>query len=229
MRRRPFHLPFLLAAALAAAGASTLAAQTGPRSYEIDTGASVVYAIAHRSGLFGFLGHEHAILAERWSAQLCYDPERPDASAARITVDATALVIDTDSARRVAEMGDGPGEEDRREIQAKLTSERFLGVQQYPEIVFRTTRVTGEQDGTLQVQGELTMRDSTRTYDVPVKLERDDDGTLHLDATLDFRLSHFGIRRERVAGVVNVADEADLHARLVARPTAEACEIDRGR
>jgi polyisoprenoid-binding protein YceI len=54
---------------------------------------------------------------------------------------------------------------------AHLTSADFLEVEKYPDILFRTVRVTARQGGTFTILGDLTIKDVTREVELTLELE----------------------------------------------------------
>lgn len=52
-----------------------------------------------------------------------------------------------------------------------LTSGDFLDVEKYPEMTFRTTRVTGRTGNEFTVLGDLTIKDVTRPVELTLELE----------------------------------------------------------
>jgi polyisoprenoid-binding protein YceI len=54
---------------------------------------------------------------------------------------------------------------------AHLTSPDFLDVEKYPEMLFRTVRVTARRGTTFTVLGELTIKDVTREVELTLELE----------------------------------------------------------
>lgn len=175
-----------------------------------------------RAGLLSFLGHRHAVIPREWSARLCLTDERPPAGSGTVRIDTESLVIDSDSARALAGLDDGPGEDDRREIQEKLLSDRFLAADDHPEIVLETTGLRVDDDE-LEVRADLTIRGVTREVTVPVAFEELDGARLRLHGSLTVQQTDFGIEPESIAGVVNVDDEVELIFDLTAEPTGEAC------
>src|SRR5688572_24281524 len=95
------------------------------RVFDVDATQSHIVVVTHRAGLLSFLGHEHAILATEYTAALCLAPE-PAQSSLRVTIPTRSLVIDSDTARRLARLGGGPNAETRAEIALKLMDERRL-------------------------------------------------------------------------------------------------------
>ena len=199
-----------------------LAGSLSSQQLDVDDAASRIYVVTHRTGLFSFLGHEHAILAPRWTALLCWDAPGHATARAELTVDARALEIDADSVRASAGLGGGPSPQQRVQIQRKLHDAKHLDTQRYPELRFRSTAVRAAGD-TLLLSGTLTIRDRTRAVELPVIVQRESGGDLRLTGALRLRQSDFGIRPESIAGVVKVADPVDLHVALRARPSDRSC------
>ncbi len=54
---------------------------------------------------------------------------------------------------------------------ADLKSENFLNAEKYPEMSFRTTRMTGHDGPVFSVIGELTIKDQTHPVELSVELE----------------------------------------------------------
>ncbi len=101
---------------------------------------------------------------------------------------------------------------------------RFLQSARYPQVNFTINQVNGlpetYQEGeeiTLQIVGDLTVRDVTRpvTFDVIVKLEGD---TLSGEATTTILMSDFGFGPISIAGILNTEDEIKVTLNFVARP-----------
>ena len=202
--------------------ATTLAAQQSGRELQADAAASRIYVVTHRAGLLSFLGHDHAILAPRWTARLCWDAPEHAASRAELVVDAQLLEIDADSVRRLAGLGKGPSPRQRAEIQRKLHTENNLDSERHPQLRFESRSLRAVAD-TLFVRGDLTIRDQTRAVEMPILMQHRPDGSYWLAGSLSIRPSEFGIRPESIGGVVKVADVLDLHVGLLVRSTPSGC------
>jgi len=208
---------------LAFAGTLSSGPSSGPRRYIVDGARSAIWVVTHRSGLLSFLGHEHAIVPAEWSAELCLDdPVRPGARGS-IVIRTASLVIDSDSARDLAGLGHGPGEEDVREIQRKLLDTEHLDAEGFPEIRLDLLSVQQATDDGVIARVRLALRGVTREFELPVRVETLDDRAVRLTGELQIRQRDFGIEPESVAHVVNVSDEVDLRFRLVAVPTTRPC------
>lgn len=217
--RRPAALSVLILAAclLAAAIAPAAAAER----YEVAAGSHVL-AVTGTAGLLGALGHRHAVLGRQVEGTVCYDPARAAATRGEVTVPTASLVIDSDEGLEMADLGDGPGEEDVQEIQAKMLSAEYLAADAHPEIRFDLGSVRVGREGPMQLRGEVTVRGVTQQVTVPAKVERR-DGSVVVEGRFTIRQTDFGMEPESVAGVVKVADPVDVSYRLVLEPTGEAC------
>jgi polyisoprenoid-binding protein YceI len=194
-----------------------------PREYLVDGTRSRLWVVTHRSGLLSFLGHEHAIIPEEWSAELCLDDPVPAGAAGSIVVQTSSLVVDSDAARAMAGLGDGPSEKDVREIQRKLLDADHLDADHHPEIRLDLVSVAASADGVVRVRAKLALRGITREFELPVRVEGLADRALQLTGKLQIRQRDFGIAPESIAGVVKVSNEVDLRFQLVAIPTTRPC------
>lgn len=236
----------LLLSAMLHLSAGHAAAQDGPLAWDPVEEASHLLVTTGKAGLFGFLGHDHAIRATEWDGVVCVDPARPRAGRAKLTVVAGALEIDSDTARALAGMGDGPGEEDRREIRERMLGPDNLAAAEHPRILLeiRGLDATGGDDRgppmpgppppettgaaaregpvEMRVRSAVTVRGVATEADTGIELHIRGD-TLVAEGELEMRLTDFGIEPESIAGVVKVADEIDLIFRIVAASSGTAC------
>lgn len=194
------------------------------RIYRADPSQSSLYVTTHKSGLLSFLGHEHAIVPMRWAADLCLSQPIEPGARGTLRVEAGSLVIDTDSARTVAAMGEGPGEQERLQIQARMLDSDHLDTLNYPLIQIELAAVAQPEDGEIRTGGKVTIHGVTRTAVVPVSVREKDSGTLVLAGTLRIRQREWAIEPESIAGVVKVSNEVDLHFSLVVLRTEDGCE-----
>ena len=147
---------------LAVAGMDRSGGQETLRSYVVDQGRSSLYLVTHKAGLLSFLGHEHAIVPGEWAAELCLAEPIPRSAHGSVVIQARSLVIDSDSARALAGLGGGPGEDDVLEIQSKMLDAEHLDAQAYPEIVLEIDSVTAEGEGSLVAFGRFTLHGITQ-------------------------------------------------------------------
>lgn len=192
-------------------------------TYVVDRDASVLYVVVHRAGLLSFLGHEHAVVPGGWSAEICLADPVPQGAHASLVVETASLVIDSDSARALAGMGGGPGDDDRRDIQTRMLGAQNLDAADFPEIRLELRAAEPGRDQEVTVEGTISVRGVTRDVRLPVVVGHGDSGRLVLRGMLRIRLRDFGIEPESRAGVVKVSNDVDLHFALAVLPTEEAC------
>jgi len=199
-----------------------LRAQQPATSYTLDPAHSAIYVVTHRTGLFSFLGHEHAILATQWSGHVCWSRAEPTLDQAEVTVMTQSLAIDSDSARAVAHLGKGPSPAQVRDIQKKFLDGNHLDAANHPLITLTIPRVTGVSDRQIGVSGELSIHGRSRVVEFPVAYTAAHD-TLRFRGTVSVPQSAFGIKPESIAGVVKVADVVDIYFDLLGVATTGAC------
>jgi polyisoprenoid-binding protein YceI len=171
------------------------------------------------SGLFGFAGHEHTIAAEDLTGHAAVDSTDLSAFTVSMTFPADSLRVidegrDQDSRAKI--------ERDMR--QKTLESSRFPRIE-VRGVTFAPKRADpastqpmplGDCSGTIVI--ELALHGTTRTLTLPIDLEINAD-RLRARGELTIRHEDFGMKRVKVAGVVNVAEELaidfDIHGRRV--------------
>lgn len=221
------------AACVLAAGAALLAPttlgaqQTDPsqlRAYVVDRAASRLYIVVHKAGLLSFMGHDHAIVPTEWTAELCLSDPISRGARASVTIQTGSLVLDSDSARALADMGAGPNEAERRDIQSRMLDSTNLAAERYPEVRLdvHATDSTGGQDRAA-VEGSITLRGITHDVAFPVHVDRGDERELLLSGSLRIGMRDFGMAPESRAGLVKVSNDVDLHFAVVAARTERPC------
>lgn len=212
----------LLVVALALAAAPS-PGRAQALAYEIDPEHSSLHVVTRRAGALGFLGHDHAILATDWSARLCYAPEDPTASRARVTVTTDSLVIDTDAALAQAGLSSRPDPETVAELRERMLGPAFLDAAAHPEIRFEGRSVSRADDGGLVIAGPFHLHGEARALRIPVDVEPLDGNAVRFRAGFTQRMSDYGIRPESTLGVVAVADAFEVVLDVVARPGSTPC------
>jgi polyisoprenoid-binding protein YceI len=74
-----------------------------------------------------------------------------------------------------------------------LRSKDFFHTEQHPEITFTASRITPGADGTAQVEGELTVRDTSRKLTFPVSVERDGADSVALRGEVQIPREDYGM------------------------------------
>lgn len=193
------------------------------RAYAVDRAASRVYVVTHRSGVFSFLGHEHAIVPLSWTPTLCLANPIPAGAHGTVVIDVASLVIDSDSARGVAHLGSGPSDSQTAQIQRKILDPSHLDAARFPSVRIEVVALTAAEGGQLKARATVALHGVTREAQLPIRVDTGTDGRVSLTGDLRIRQRDFGIQPETVAGVVKVSNEVDLHFLLVATPTGNHC------
>jgi polyisoprenoid-binding protein YceI len=215
--RRRSAVSILLAAALLNPGALSLRGM-GMESHAdeaVDYNASYLIAITGTTGLFGFAGHRHSVLAGIWSADLKVNFDDLSHSSAIITVATAKLVIDSPTARQKAGLGKGPSNSDVRTIQKRMLSSEVLDAVQYPQIKFTTTAFKVQSRGQLQVTGNMQIHGLLHPVTVQVRYRSDGQQT-EFDGEFNVRQTDYGIEPESVAaGMIKVKDSITIKFHIV--------------
>ncbi|HWG23463.1 YceI family protein [Actinospica sp.] len=74
-----------------------------------------------------------------------------------------------------------------------LRSQDFFDVAQFPEITFSGTRITPAADGTAQVEGELTVRGTSRKLTFPVSVETHDADSVSVQGEVKISRHDYGM------------------------------------
>ena len=201
------------------------AAYAQPLQFEIMSQKSFIGIAAYRSGLFGFLGHDHGILAEKWKAGLCLDRDHIENSSVHIEVPLQSLEVDTREARlKVGLDPEGPGSEDRKKIRKTMLGPEYLNMTKYPEIVFESKTVESKDQDRIRVKGLLLIRGKARPVSFFLNQGSDDQETVTFTGDFKIKQTDFGMEPQSVAGVVNVSDEILIRFWITAKPTQSSCK-----
>ena len=201
----PLFLPALAFLVPLAAVLVAPSAQAQPRRYTLDPAGSQLKIHVGKSGVFGFAGHEHDVVAGTFHGTATFDPDRIAQSAVDLTFEAGAL--------RVTSEGDA-AKGDAAEVQAAMIGAACLDVHRFPAIRFvsKTVAAVGEAAGggrDLSIAGALTLHGVTRPLTIRVRLEIKGDA-LEATGSTTIRQTDFGMTPISKAGVVKVKDELAL-------------------
>jgi polyisoprenoid-binding protein YceI len=131
--------------------------------YQLDASQSKFIAHALAGGLLWFKGHDHLVAVREFTgeAQLTPNSITP---ASLVIIARTGSMVETSSVFT----------EPQKQIINKELREIVLLPDQYPEIVFRSTNVTGKTTGSneydLKITGDLTLHGVTRQITIPTKV-----------------------------------------------------------
>jgi polyisoprenoid-binding protein YceI len=150
-------LVILLAAAVAVVG------NQGSRSYTLDASQSKFIARAHAGGLLWFKGKDHFVAVREFTGEAQITPGAITPASLEITAKAASMVETRDVFT-----------EPQKQIINKELREIVLEPDKYPDIVFKSTSVTGKSTSadvyTLQIDGNLTLHGVTRRITIPTEV-----------------------------------------------------------
>jgi polyisoprenoid-binding protein YceI len=131
--------------------------------YRLDASQSNFTAHALSGGLLWFKGHNHLIAVREFTGEARITPDSITPASLEITAKAGSMV-ETSSVFT----------EPQKQIINKELREIVLHPDQYPEIIFRSTSVTGKLTSDayydLQIIGNLTLHGVTRQIKIPTKV-----------------------------------------------------------
>jgi len=131
--------------------------------YRLDASQSKFIAHALAGGLLWFKGHEHLVAVREFTGEAQMNPDSIAASSLEITAKAGSME-ETSSVFTEAQ----------KKIINKELREIVLLPDQYPDIIFKSTNVTGKATGTNQydfkIIGDLTLHGVTRPITIPTKV-----------------------------------------------------------
>lgn len=192
--------------------AQTMAAGHG---YTVQKANSHLLAVTGKTGLFSFAAHDHAVMATQWTAAVNLNPQQLSQSGVTVSIPVSALVIDSDEARKAAGLGSGPGPDDVRKIQQRMLGPEILDAQRFPTIEFRSSQVRVVSPEKLEVTGELTLHGKSKTIKVQVNYAPAAQGGYLFKAEFPIRQTDFDLKPESVAGgTVKVKDEVKIRVQL---------------
>jgi polyisoprenoid-binding protein YceI len=131
--------------------------------YQLDAARSKFVAHAGRAGLLWFKGHGHDIAVRDFTGEATLDPGAPGNSSLQIRAKAASM-----------EETSGAFTAQQKQIINKELREIVLLPDQYPDIIFTSTNVTGKAIGAteyeLKIAGNLTLLGVTRPITIPTKV-----------------------------------------------------------
>lgn len=132
-------------------------------TFRLDASQSKFIAHALRGGLLWFKGHEHLVAAREFSGEARLTQNNLNASSLELIVRTDSMVETSDAFT-----------EPQKQIINKELREIVLEPAKYPEIVFKSTQVSGKALGNnqydLKITGNLTLHGVTRRIMIPAKI-----------------------------------------------------------
>jgi polyisoprenoid-binding protein YceI len=131
--------------------------------YVLDSSQSKFTAQALAGGLLWFKGHDHLIAVREFTGEAQLTPDSVTPASLEIVAKASSMVETSDVFT-----------EPEKQIINKELREIVLHPDQYPDITFKSTSVTGKQSAAgqyeLKIAGNLTLHGVTRPITIPTKV-----------------------------------------------------------
>lgn len=203
--------------AIAAAVVLIVGSAAGAATYTVRPQQSELLVRTFKAGVASALAHDHVARATRFTGTVEYDPRSPTTATVEVTVEAASVIVDEPALRQRHGLDKEVSEKSRAKIQQTMESPEQLDVERFPEIAFRSTRVTAGTDGGLEVTGDFTLHGVTRRVTIPITVALDGE-TLRAEGSFRFLQSDYGIEPfSGGLGTVRNQDEVELTVRLEAQ------------
>jgi polyisoprenoid-binding protein YceI len=178
------------------------------KRYRLDASQSKFIAHALSGGLLWFKGHDHLVAVREFTGEAQLDQNSLAASSLEITAK-TASMEETSSVFTDAQ----------KKIINKELHDIVLLPDQYPDIVFKSTSVTGKITGAnqyeLKIKGDLTLHGVTRQITIPTRVSTTGN---ELRAQGDFSInrSDFKVKAtSAVHGLIRVREKLEFNFDIV--------------
>ncbi|HKV42921.1 MAG TPA: YceI family protein [Blastocatellia bacterium] len=156
-------------------------------------------------------GKKHLFLFDRYEGEFSHDPDGP-AGAENTTVYFTL------SPSNIVCEDTWVNASDRKKILA-TTLHDMLAVDRYPDLVFRSEKITVRAEREYEVWGQLTVRGIDKPARVKVSLTNEPAGYIRLDGAAVLRLTDYGLTPpSALLGAIGTRDQIEVSFRLVAQP-----------
>ena len=179
--------------------------------YQLDASASKFMAHASRSGFLWFKGHGHHIAVREFTGEARLDPDSVGSSS-------LTIIAKSASMEETSDVFTAP----QKQIINKELRDIVLLPDQYPEITFRSTQVTGSSTGRgqydLKISGNLTLLGVTRPITIPTKVTVN-GGEMRAQGQFSISRGDFKVKATSAFhGMVRVADRVNFEFDIVGRP-----------
>ena len=186
-------------------------AQAATRRFAIDSNTSIVRIHVGKTGIAGFAGHEHEIVARSVRGDVAVDFADLSRSSVEVIINARSLTV----------LAAGEPEGDAPKVEQAMKGPGVLEVVRFPDILFRSRQVSGKRLSAasygVTVSGHLSLHGAVRPVVVPLQIELQGDAML-ATGKLVVKQTGFGIDPTMAAGgLVKVEDEVTVTFRIVAR------------
>jgi len=179
--------------------------------YALDATQSKFIAHALAGGLLWFKGHDHLVAVREFTGEAQWNSAALSASSLQINAK-TASMVETSSVFT----------DQQKQIINKELREIVLLPEQYPDIIFKSTNVTGTGTSAnqydLKIAGDLTLHGVTRRIAIPTKVTITGN-EMHAVGEFSINRSDFGVKATSAFhGLVRVRDKVKFNFDIVGHP-----------
>jgi polyisoprenoid-binding protein YceI len=197
----------------ALAGASTV---SGPLVLPVDAANSQVVVLVGKTGVFGFVGHAHEVVAPAVRGRVSVDLADWQQASVSLEFDASAL--------RVTGKGETPA--DAAAVQQVMLGEQVLDVRRFPTIAFQSRHVSVSartlNTADVTIEGDLTLHGATRPMTIRASVTLDGGDHFTARGAFSLKQTDFGmVPVTAVGGTVRVKDELGIQFVLRGSPADE--------
>ncbi len=183
-------------------------ASVAVRRYELDSSRSKFIARAFSGGLLWFKGHDHLIAVREFTGEAQMTPDAITPASLQISAKAASMVETRDVFT-----------EPQKQIINKELREIVLLPDQYPDIVFKSTNISGTAMGNnqydLKIVGDLTLHGVTRRITIPTKVVLTGN-ELRAQGEFSINRSDFKVKAtSAVHGLIRVRDRVKFEFDIV--------------
>jgi len=177
-----------------------LAGDVATQRYRLDASQSKFIAHAIAGGLLWFKGNDHLVAVKEFTGEAQFTPESITPASLEITAKADSMV-ETSSVFT----------DQQKQIIDKELREIVLEPSKYPDIIFRSSNVTGKSTGhdqyQLSITGDLTLHGLTRRITLPTEITLS-GGDLRARGEFSIDRGDFKVKAtSAVHGLVRVRDK----------------------
>lgn len=168
-----------------------MATQLNPGKYSLDTAGSSVRF--HHKGMWGLQNVNGVFGTIRGTGEITAD------GSGKGTLSLESASLDTKNPRR----------------DTHLRSKDFFDAERFPEATFDATLITAADDGTATVQGELTIRGTSKKLSFPARVEAQDTDAVVLRGSVQIDRAEFGMTWNQLGMLRGIAT-VELELRFTA-------------
>jgi polyisoprenoid-binding protein YceI len=180
------------------------------QKYVLDSGRSRFVARAFSGGLLWFKGHDHLIAVREFTGKAQITPDSVNPASLQLNAKAASMVETRDVFT-----------EPQKQIINKELRDIVLRPEQYPDIVFKSTNVSGKAIGSnryeLKIAGDLTLHGVTRPITIPTRVTLTGN-ELRAQGEFSINRSDFKVKAtSALHGMIRVRDRVKFEFDIVGR------------